>query len=115
MILSMKKSGKIIYVSLGVLLSVIAVCFSYNKPKVDPIQCLALPILLYLFCRPFFKYPERKLIVAISLSALIASAIIFVPQITIDYIIESWGWTFVGLFCVCAISFVARKVKLVQY
>ncbi len=111
----MKKRGKIVFMCLGILLLVVAAYLSYNKPKVDAVQCVAMPILLYLFSRPFIKYPEHKLIAAVFFADLIAAAIIFVPEITLDYVIVSWGWTVVGLLCVCAISFVARKAKLVQY
>ena len=114
----MKKSGKIIFVALGILLVLGTGVFTYlnHTPKAETFgyESMMCCVVIYLFYRPFTKRGELEVILLNFACILGVNAIILVPEWTFGNIITAWGWSAIGFLVVCAISFIARKTKLLD-
>ena len=114
----MKKSGKIIFVTLGILRVGGTGAFTYLKhtPKAETFgyESMMCCVVVYLFYRPFTKRGELEVILLNFACILGVNAIILVPEWTFGNIITAWGWSAIGFLVVCAISFIARKTKLLD-
>lgn len=114
----MKKSGKIIFVALGILLVLGTGVFTYlnHTPKAETFghESMMCCVVVYLFYRPFTKRGELEVILLNFACILGVNAIILVPEWTFGNIITAWGWSAIGFLVVCAISFIARKTKLLD-
>ena len=114
----MKKSGKIIFVALGLLLVLGTGVFTYlnHTPKAETFgyESMMCCVVVYLFYRPFTKRGELEVILLNFACILGVNAIILVPEWTFGNIITAWGWSAIGFLVVCAISFIARKTKLLD-
>ena len=114
----MKKSGKIIFVALGILLVLGTGVFTYlnHTPKAETFEYESMMccVVVYLFYRPFTKRGELEVILLNFACILGVNAIILVPEWTFGNIITAWGWSAIGFLVVCAISFIARKTKLLD-
>lgn len=114
----MKKSGKIIFVALGILLVLGTGVFTYlnHTPKAETFgyESMMCCVVVYLFYRPFTKRGELEVILLNFACILGVNAIILVPEWTFGNIITAWGWSAIGFLVVCAISFIARKTKLMD-
>ena len=114
----MKKSGKIIFVALGRLLVLGTGVFNYlnHIPKAEAFgyESMMFCVVAYLFHRPFTKKGELEVILFNFACILGVNAIILVPEWTFNNIITAWGWSAIGFLVVCAISFIARKTKLLD-
>ena len=114
----MKKSGKIIFVTLGVMLLLGMGLFIYlnHIPKAESFgyESMAFCVLAYLFDRPFTKKGELEVIMFTFICMLGINAVILVPEWTFNNIITAWGWSAIGFLVVCAISFIVRKAKLLD-
>ena len=112
----MKKSGKIIFVTLGVMLLLGMGLFIYlnHIPKAESFgyESMACCVVVYLFNRPFTKRSELEVIILNFVCILGVNAVIIVPEWTFNNIITAWGWSAIGFLIVCVISFIARKTKL---
>ena len=112
----MKKSGKIIFVTLGVMLLLGMGLFIYlnHIPKAESFgyESMAFCVLAYLFDRPFTKKGELEVIMFTFICMLGINAVILVPEWTFNNFITAWGWSAIGFLIVCVISFIARKTKL---
>ena len=112
----MKKSGKIIFVVLGILLVLGTVVFNYlnHIPKAEAFgyESLVLCVTTFLFYRPFTKRGELEAILLNFVIMLGVTAVVTVPEWTFNNIITAWGWSAIGFLIVCVISFIARKTKL---
>ena len=114
----MKKSGKIIFVALGILLVLGTGVLTYlnHTPKAETFgyESMMCCVVVYLFYRPFTKRGELEVILLNFACILGVNAIILVPEWTFGNIITAWGWSAIGFLVVCAISFIARKTKLMD-
>ena len=114
----MKKSGKIIFVALGILLVLGTGVFTYlnHTPKEETFgyERMMCCVVVFLFYRPFTKRGELEVILLNFACILGVNAIILVPEWTFGNIITAWGWSAIGFLVVCAISFIARKTKLLD-
>ena len=112
----MKKSGKIIFVTLGILLLLGTGVFTYlnHTPKAEMFgyESMMCCVVAYLFDRPFTKKGELEVIMFTFICMLGINAVILVPKWTFNNIITAWGWSAIGFLIVCVISFIARKTKL---
>ena len=112
----MKKSGKIIFVTLGILLLLGTGVFTYlnHTPKAEMFgyESMMFCVVAYLFHRPFTKKGELEVILLNFACMLGINAIILVPEWTFSNIITAWGWSAIGFLLVCVISLVVRKTKL---
>lgn len=112
----MKKSGKIIFVALGILLVLGTGVFNYlnHIPKAEAFgyESMMFCVVTYLFHRPFTKKGELEVILFNFACILGVNAIILVPEWTFSNIITAWGWSAIGFLLVCVISLVVRKTKL---
>ena len=112
----MKKSGKIIFVALGILLVLGTGVFNYlnHIPKAEAFgyESMMFCVVAYLFHRPFTKKGELEVILFNFACILGVNAIILVPEWTFSNIITAWGWSAIGFLLVCVISLVVRKTKL---
>ena len=114
----MKKSGKIIFVALGLLLVLGTGVFNYMnqiyKKEMFGYESMVCCVVVYLFNRPFTKRSELEVIILNFVCILGVNAVIIVPEWTFNNIITAWGWSAIGFLVVCAISFIARKTKLMD-
>ena len=112
----MKKTGKIIFVTLGVMLLLGMGLFIYlnHIPKAESFgyESMVCCVVVYLFNRPFTKRSELEVIILNFVCILGVNAVIIVPEWTFNNIITAWGWSAIGFLIVCVISFIARKTKL---
>ena len=112
----MKKSGKIIFVALGILLVLGTGVLTYlnHIPKAEAFgyESLVLCVTTFLFYRPFTKRGELEAILLNFVIMLGVTAVVTVPEWTFNNIITAWGWSAIGFLIVCVISFIARKTKL---
>jgi len=112
----MKKSGKIIFVALGLLLVLGTGVFNYlnHIPKTEMFgyESMVCCVVAYLFNRAFTKRNELEAIILNFVCILGVNAVIIVPEWTFNNIITAWGWSAIGFLIVCVISFIARKTKL---
>ena len=112
----MKKSGKIIFVTLAILMLLGTGVFTYlnHIPKAETFgyESMMCCVVVYLFYRPFTKRGELEVILLNFACILGVNAIILVPEWTFGNIITAWGWSAIGFLLVCVISLVARKTKL---
>lgn len=114
----MKKSGKIIFVALGILLVLGTCVFTYlnHIPKAEAFgyESLVLCVTTFLFYRPFTKRGELEAILLNFVIILGVTAVVTVPEWTFNNIITAWGWSAIGFLVVCAISLIVRKAKLMD-
>lgn len=112
----MKKTGKIIFVALGLLLVLGTGVFNYlnqiSKTEMFGYESMVCCVVVYLFNRPFTKRSELEVIILNFVCILGVNAVIIVPEWTFNNIITAWGWSAIGFLIVCVISFIARKTKL---
>ena len=114
----MKKSGKIIFVALGLLLVLGTGVFNYlnhiSKTEMFGYESMVCCVVAYLFDRPFTKKGELEVIMFTFICMLGINAVILVPEWTFNNIITAWGWSAIGFLVVCAISLIVRKTKLLD-
>lgn len=113
-----EETGKIIFVVLGILLVLGTGVLTYlnHIPKAEAFgyESLVLCVTTFLFYRPFTKRGELEAILLNFVIILGVTAVITVPEWTFNNIITAWGWSAIGFLVVCAISFIARKTKLLD-
>ena len=114
----MKKSGKIIFVALGILLVLGTGVFTYlnHIPTAEAFgyASLVLCVTTFLFYSPFTKRGELEAILLNFVIILGVTAVVTVPEWTFNNIITAWGWSAIGFLVVCGISFIVRKTKLME-